>query len=269
MDTSAAIFSSEERAFGYADNKPRGRPPYEMPDNPYTRETENAGGDAFDLHWAMDSMGNYVNLDEAHFVKIQTGMLADGGWLGESSTEITGAILTETIPGITGETRMVVIKDLPAVIRENHFRLEAFAFDSGRLQPDESILWETNQSWATVNENHELVVTQSGKFEITATLSNDPEISATVEAIIELSASVIDKEVGNEIQIRPNPASHQISIPIPENAKIQITDISGVLVREICNYEGESIHIADLRPGIYLVKIQIGSIMHTAKFIRK
>lgn len=269
VDTSAAIVSSKERAFGYADNKLRGIPPYELPDNPYTPETENAGGDAFDLQWAVDTSGNYVELDEAHFVKVQTGMLADGGWLGESSTEIAGAILTEPVPGITGETRMVVIKDLPAMIRENYYQLEAFAFDSGRLQPDESISWETNQPWATVNQNHELLVMQSGTVEITASLTGHPEISTAAEATIELSASVAEHTISSDLQIRPNPASIEIMIPGLENAKIQIMNISGVPIREISGYEGQSIHIGDLQPGFYLVKIKTGSGIHTAKFIRK
>jgi len=53
---------SIRRAFGYADNQLRGTAPYSIPDNPYTREIENAGGDAFDIGWAVNSDGDYVEL---------------------------------------------------------------------------------------------------------------------------------------------------------------------------------------------------------------
>lgn len=62
---------SIRRSFGYADNQLRGSPPYTTPDNPYTDELENSGGDAFDIGWAVDSAGDYVELDKIHFVKVQ------------------------------------------------------------------------------------------------------------------------------------------------------------------------------------------------------
>jgi len=74
---------SIKRAFGYADNQLRGLPPYTTPDNPYTVEIENSGGDAFDIDWAVDVEGDYVDLDEIHFVKVQSAVQTFGGLLGE------------------------------------------------------------------------------------------------------------------------------------------------------------------------------------------
>ncbi|WP_353134347.1 cell surface protein [Pseudopedobacter sp.] len=48
------------------------------------------GSDRIDIADAMDSNGNRVNLRGIHFVKIQTGILDDLGWLGELSTEVLG-----------------------------------------------------------------------------------------------------------------------------------------------------------------------------------
>src|SRR5690554_2025005 len=108
--TNPTFVKSYKKAFGYADNQLRGTAPYTLPDNPYTPEKENAGGDAFDISWAVDENGEYVDLDVIHFVKVHTGVLGDGGWLGEISTEITGAVAVTPNPSITGELDLIVIK---------------------------------------------------------------------------------------------------------------------------------------------------------------
>ena len=86
--------------------------------NPYTRERENSGGDAFDISWAIDENNNYVDLDEIDFVKVQSAVLADGGWIGEISTEIAGAIDIEPDASINGTESIVVVKDLPKEIHD-------------------------------------------------------------------------------------------------------------------------------------------------------
>ncbi|MGC4232256.1 MAG: PKD-like domain-containing protein [Niabella sp.] len=51
---------------------------------------EATGGGKVDISNAVDAQGNKVNLKAIDFIKVQTGVLADGGWLGEVSTEVTG-----------------------------------------------------------------------------------------------------------------------------------------------------------------------------------
>ena len=80
----------------------RGSAPYTLPDNPYTAEVENSGGDAFDISWAVDEEGDYVELERIHFIKVQSGILHQGGFLGEVSTEITGAVDVAPAPGTKG-----------------------------------------------------------------------------------------------------------------------------------------------------------------------
>ncbi len=46
----------------------------------------------FKIEWAVDEHGNAVNLDYIDFIKIYTGQLQQAGWLGETSTEITGIV---------------------------------------------------------------------------------------------------------------------------------------------------------------------------------
>lgn len=69
-------------SYGYVDAAPKS-------DDVYT---------TFDLDWAVDSDGNPKHLDHADFIRIQTGVLQQCGWTGETSTEvssITNLHLTE------------------------------------------------------------------------------------------------------------------------------------------------------------------------------
>ena len=69
-------------SYGYVDAAPNS-------DDVYT---------TFDLDWAVDSDGNPVKLDHADFIRIQSGVLQQCGWTGETSTEvssITNLHLTE------------------------------------------------------------------------------------------------------------------------------------------------------------------------------
>ena len=59
--------------WGYADNRPNNDP------------------EGFDISRAVDAQGRPVNLGYADFIKVQTAVRQNMGWLGESSTEIAGA----------------------------------------------------------------------------------------------------------------------------------------------------------------------------------
>lgn len=61
--------------WGYADNSP------------------NADNEsAIDIDWAVDEKGNKVHLPGVDFVKVYNGLNQECGWLGETSTEIAGAV---------------------------------------------------------------------------------------------------------------------------------------------------------------------------------
>lgn len=49
-----------------------------------------SGGDQIDIASAIDVSGNAVNLTGVDFIKVQTAIQANMGWLGELSTEVTG-----------------------------------------------------------------------------------------------------------------------------------------------------------------------------------
>ncbi|NDV67636.1 PKD domain-containing protein [Dysgonomonas sp. 25] len=60
--------------YGYADNIPN-----------------NDNRSAIDINWAVDSDGNPVSLPGIHFVKVYSGLNQQCGWIGETSTEVSGA----------------------------------------------------------------------------------------------------------------------------------------------------------------------------------
>jgi hypothetical protein len=267
--TNPAMMKSYQRAFGYADNRQRGAAPYTLPGNPYTPETENAGGDAFDLHWAVDSLGNYVDLDTAHFVKVQNAVLANAAILGEVSTEIAGAALALPQPGIPGGTKMMVVKDLPTVIKTSGFQLEAFAFAMGRWQKEAELIWQTNQPWAMVDEKGLLQVDKSGTVEITVYWEQFPEISKTIIAQIELSSGLTDEcgEVPN-FSVYPTPATENIVVAGAGGFYIEIFNTSGIRVKRIENYDGRPIPVQSLPKGLYLIHLKSGLGFSVIKFVK-
>lgn len=68
--SNSSMITSAPFEYGYADNTP--------------------GGDRIDITDAIDEEGNPVQLSGIDFIKIQTGVQANMGWLGELSTEVSG-----------------------------------------------------------------------------------------------------------------------------------------------------------------------------------
>ncbi len=73
LDSDNTTFVLYKFGFGYADN-----------------DTNISDGSAIDIAWAIDSAGDSVQLDGVDFIKIYTAVNQLNGWLGETSTEITG-----------------------------------------------------------------------------------------------------------------------------------------------------------------------------------
>ena len=273
VDKSNPTFvKSYKKAFGYADNQFRGVAPFTVPDNPYTPDKENAGGDAFDISWAVNENGVYVDLDEIHFVKVHTAALGNGGWLGEISTEITGAVVVEPNSAITGELDLIVIKDVPNQIEGNSFQLEAFAFHKGRWDKDRVINWSSNLAGASVNNDNLLSFTSSGKVTLTASLADRPDITATVSTTLiydETSSSITHEEL-EKIAIYPNPAVDNIHITGIDNAAVVIYNMAGTCLFSANEYSSsQPLSVAHLASGIYLIKIDGSNLNKTIRFIKK
>ncbi|QES87492.1 PKD domain-containing protein [Rhizosphaericola mali] len=72
-------------SWGYSDSYSTGLDP-----NGYDNYSKNQYN-SFDIGWARDSSGKSITLKYIDFVKVYTGQLANGGSLGEVSTEVKGA----------------------------------------------------------------------------------------------------------------------------------------------------------------------------------
>lgn len=272
LDTlNPGFVQSHQRAFGYADNIPRGSEPCTLPDNPYTAIKENSGGDAFDISWAVDEAGNYVDLDEIDFVKVQNAVQDNAGWLGEISTEITGAVDVLPDNSITGNMYLLVIQDLPAIIKTQTFQLHVFAFYMGRLLPDALINWQTNMQDASIDQNNVLSLSSSGELQITASLQSNQEITASASTVVDLSSAAVNEFKANAvISIYPNPAKDYFKISGIEKAEIVILGLDGkIFQRDIAFHTGQPIGISGLVPGIYMVRIINDDISTTIKLIKE
>jgi hypothetical protein len=296
-----------KRAFGYADNQQRGTAPYTMPDNPYTREKENSGGDAFDIDWAIDSSGNYVNLDTVHFVKVHNGIMANAGWMGEISTEITGAVDVEPDSTVSGVLDMVVIKDLPRIIDTSAYQLEAYAFHKGRLKPGKDIQWSVSSEGASIDENNVISVQDSGAVTISASLADDPSILDSVSTVFDIQTDTLtddsthtdttdsdttesdttetdttendeatfisernDAESALSFEVYPNPARHYIRVQGVDKCNVRIFNVLGSLLYERKTYiKNERISLERWKKGIYLIEIRRGDLRNVKRFIKR
>ncbi len=266
------LLVSARRAFGYADNQVRGSAPHTLPDNPYTPEVENSGGDAFDISWAVDEEGLYVDLERIHFIRVQSGILHQGGFLGEVSTEVTGAVDVAPSPGTKGSLAQVVIKDLPPETFASSLQLEPFLFSSGRPVEGAAFSWSCSEEWAEVDENHVLRVRGTGPLTLTLTVDREPLLQATASTTIVTTITSADDESHdiNKPGLFPNPARDYFQIRGAGSSPLTFFDVSGRLLRQLENYqEGSVISCADLEPGIYLVKIGSGESAHILRLMKR
>lgn len=267
-----SFVKSYRRAFGYADNQVRGNTRVTLPDNPYTAEIENSGGDAFDIHWAVNEKGEYVDLDVIHFIKVQSAALADSGWLGEISTEITGAIAVAPDPSVSGVTEMIVIKDLPDTIKGKSFQIEAFPYKKGRWQKNQIIDWSSNVEDASVNADNQLTFSASGKLTLTAQLPGNSKITTSVSTFLVFNDTATSATLQDlaEVKVYPNPASEHIFVEGITHATIEIFNINGYSVFRQENCENrQAISIGHLPQGVYIVKISGANVNVALRFVKK
>lgn len=164
-------------AFGYADSHPRKQGvDLFVPDNPYTKEIEGAGGDPIDISWAVDSQGNYVELDSIHFVKIVSGSLVTAGWLGEISTDVAWVEAVKPNPAVSGKENLLVVYPHPSkVVVRNSILLEAVYFEKGR-KTDVAISFSSQNEQVLIAENNGWVQALStGETEIRIAANGEVE----------------------------------------------------------------------------------------------
>ncbi len=169
-----SFITAAGRPWGYVDNNLRNT--YNgLPDNPYTDNIEEgSGGDAFDIDWAVDANGNYVELDRVDFIKVHNGTFADAGWLGEVSTEITGAFDVAPDASVSEwDSTSLVLNNIPVLVNlGERYQLEAAFFVRGRKTDVVNMKWTaTPESKVSIDENNLLTTIDTGKVTLTASCS--------------------------------------------------------------------------------------------------
>lgn len=301
IDRSGPQVKSYLKSFGYADNQMRGDISNPLPDNPYTSAVENSGGDAFDISWAINSEAQYVDLDEIHFIKVQSAALEDGGWLGEISTEITGARDVAPDASINGSMDLIEL-NLPDTVWGSSVQLEAFAFENGRWNKDREIDWSLSLEKVHLDEKLLLTFSESGTLKLKASFADNSSVkkSDSIVLIYEDGTGINPESIGNQLKLYPNPASDilyiqglsaifeqqsasrtsgnkTLSEPLTtephlrdyEEVLIKIVDISGKTVVE--TQQGsirDGIFVNHLKSGIYFLKI-VGESPYCLKFVKR
>ena len=201
--------------YGYCDNKSivnnsHVEDWFLTPDNPYTLDVqEGCGGDAFDIHWAIDENGNHVDLDKIHWIRIYNGVAQNAGWLGENSTEITGIADVKADASIQGSVHTIVSNQPPhpggfPVVANlqwhtgEDFQFESYVVNMGRKQyPDKPanymITWKSSdESVATISADGILTPVSEGDVTITS-IWDDPDEPLSG---VELDSVIVDSIVG-------------------------------------------------------------------------
>ncbi len=272
LDKSIPTFiKSYRKTFGYADNQLRGSEPYTVPDNPYTWDKENSGGDAFDISWAVDENGNYVDLDEIHFIRVHNAVLGDGGWLGELSTEITGAVDVAPDASISGETDLLLML-LPDTIYGNSHAIEVFPFNVGRWNPDALINWDISLDGVAIDTENLMTFSTSGNLVLTASLADNPSITVTDSTILvfEEGTQVLAKAAETNIKVFPNPASDYITIEGVREASVSIFSLTGkTLYKQDAYTEQMRISLENFPKGVYILQLKNDKTNQTIRLIKE
>lgn len=91
-------------AYGYADAAPN----------------SDERGNSFDLDWAVDAHGNAVHLERADFIRIQTAVLQQCGWTGETSTEVCHIENLHLRPGYDDNPIVITPRPRPTAVGTTH-----------------------------------------------------------------------------------------------------------------------------------------------------
>jgi hypothetical protein len=176
-DVNPGEIKSLPPAFGYADTHTwKQGIDLSLPDNPSTKEVEGAGGNPVDISWAVDSAGQYVDIDTIHFIKIVSASLATAGWLGEISTDVAWVQSTVPNKAITGkETMLVVYHAQPKILAGEFRQLEAKYFLRGRKQEEAIFYKSADEETASVDSAGMLTALKHGTATVTITAGEETE----------------------------------------------------------------------------------------------
>lgn len=245
---------SYARLFGYADNNIRIDPSNPLPDNPYVPGSENSGGDGIDISWAMDHEGQYVDLDEVDFIRIHTGVNANGGILGEVSTELSLLVDVAPASGYPIPEKVIAVKGLPSKIVPEAYELEYAVYFNGRYVEDETVTWSCDALYSRIDSEYYFLAEGEETITLTATLDSDPlvSISFTTEVFKADRVSVAFEEL---INVYPNPCSEYVMIERSMPGTIEVISSRGQIIYVEDKADGSTrLDVSSYPAGIYFLR---------------
>lgn len=190
-------------AFGYADNHVTVKNAY-IARNPYFNDANGDVADGFDISWAVDAEGNYVDLDRIDFIKIYTAVSENCGHLGEASAEIASVCVTKPDPNVTGNEDYWInwahYNRLQVLVGET-VNFEGFAFRNGRPQRDLTPSWTSSDpAVGTITSDGAFTGLAEGVTVLTFSATDKAEPDRLEIEVVTLDNMLIVNGNGKEIQ---------------------------------------------------------------------
>lgn len=232
--------------WGYVDNQPN------------TDDRSN-----FNIEWAVDKNGNSVQLPGVHFIKVYNGVNQYCGWLGETSTEIMGAIDLH-VQG-TEISVPIFVQNIGLNYTQISLKPSETALLTATINPENAtnkqITWKSSNTAIATVANGYVTGLAEGNAVIRA-ITNDGYLVATCEVIV-LNTSAV--EMPTEDFQKAYYHNGILYLSGFENSQCSLISTSGTVVSQFYCRSVEEQICRKLLNGIYLLKIQKGNAVKTIK----
>jgi pectin methylesterase-like acyl-CoA thioesterase len=195
------------------------------------------------------------------------------------NTEITTLNFTKGSDGwdpIPVETDALSVSSNALTVAQPESSTKTFVITS-------NVSWEVsgNQTWLTVSrisgfDNATITVTATANTGSTArnatvTVLGSGVATQTITVTQDPVATGIDKVKENSVQLFPNPVVNELSVNgVDLNSSVSIFNSNGVLIlKRLTSSYPEKINLSGLSKGVYVIKVEDGNTVKTAKFIKQ
>jgi len=217
--------------------------------------------------WEFNNVAGEISLDPSDDHCIITGVTA--GLVTITATATNDASLTASIDITVVDAGGAILVN--AIIVQGQGGATTISQPGGTLQMTAEVLpanaTDPSYTWSVDNISGSAQISQTGLLtaisdgivRVNATANDASQTLGSIEITIDQTASIIDESLNNNIKIYPNPASDFITVSKPgsEPAQVAILDLTGKTLQKVdLNHPIETIDLANLKEGIYLIKIQ-------------
>ena len=217
----------------------------------------------FNIEWAVDKNGNSVQLPGVHFIKVYNGVNQYCGWLGETSTEIMGAIDLH-VQG-TEISVPIFVQNIGLNYTQISLKPSETALLTAAINPENAtnkqITWKSSNTAIATVANGYVTGLAEGNAVIRA-ITNDGYLVATCEVLVR-NASAVEIPTGSAQKAYYHNGILYLSGF--ENSRCSLIATNGTVVSQfLCPSNNEQIN-QYLPKGIYLLKTTTGKSTKTIK----